>query len=226
MIPYRDHNPSRRMPVVTVVLIALNTLVWLYEVLLMGSGELDTFIYAWAIIPRNLVTAPGLASLITVFTAMFMHGSWMHLIGNMLYLWIFGDNIEDALGKPLFILFYLASGVAATVAQVAIDPFSTVPNLGASGAIAGVLGAYLVLYPRAQVDTLVPVGLGFMRVITIPALYVLGFWFVLQFFSGVGTLGVQTGGGVAYFAHIGGFVAGAALVGIARLLGGFHSLTG
>lgn len=218
MLPYRDHNRSSTFPIVTVVFIAINALVFLYELMLMASGQIDVFFRNWAIIPYNLTHVP-LASWYTVFTAMFMHGGWAHLLGNMLYLWIFGDNIEDKLGKPAFIIFYFICGIGATFAQVVIDPNSTIPNIGASGAIAGVLGAYLVMFPRARVDTLV-MSRSFGRVVTIPALYVLGFWFVLQLFSGFGSLGVQTGGGVAYFAHIGGFVAGMALLGLYRLFGG------
>jgi membrane associated rhomboid family serine protease len=214
MIPFRDHNRSSTFPVLTVALIAVNVIVWLYEFMLDMSGQLEPFIMGFAFIPNNLWSVP-LWWVVTIFTAMFMHGSWAHIIGNMMYLWIFGDNVEDRLGKPLFLLFYFGGGIAATLAQMAVDPFSTIPNLGASGAIAGVLGGYLLLFPQARVDTLVV-----NRIVALPALYVLGFWFIMQLFSGVGSLGVQTGGGVAYFAHIGGFVAGAAMMWLYKALFG------
>jgi membrane associated rhomboid family serine protease len=167
------------------------------------------FFDQWAIIPSQLTTnfAP---EAITLLSAMFLHGSWLHLGGNMLYLWIFGDNIEDRMGKARYIIFYLLGGLVASAAQIIIDPNSVIPNVGASGAIAGVLGGYLILYPKARILTLV------IRFMTqVPAFVVLGFWFVLQLFQGVGSLGVMTDaqqGGVAFFAHIGGFVAGMILV--------------
>ena len=146
-----------------------------------------------------------------IFTAMFLHGGWMHLFGNMLYLWIFGDNVEDRLGKPVYLLFYLVTGIAATMAQYAVVPGSSIPNVGASGAIAGVLGAYLVMFPKARVNVIVPGGM----VMALPALIVLGFWMVLQVFSGVGAIATTdetaSTGGVAYMAHVGGFIAGMAL---------------
>jgi membrane associated rhomboid family serine protease len=217
MIPFRDHNPSGRFPIVTVILIAANVLVFLYELLLSSTGQLEQFYYQAALIPANVTAALTPATALTFLTSMFMHGGWMHLIGNMLYLWIFGDNIEDILGSLGFVVFYLACGVAADVAHILIEPRSPVPTLGASGAIAGVLGAYLIMYPRARVDTLVFLGY-FIRIISLPALVVLGFWFVLQLFNGLLSLGVPTGGGVAFFAHVGGFVAGLALMGVIRLL--------
>ena len=208
MIPLRDINPIQRTPIVTIALVALNTLVFLYELLLDSQGMLTTFIEHFSVVPYQLLNQPQ-SEWLTIFTAMFMHGGWAHLLGNMLYLWIFGDNIEDRLGHGRFLLFYLLSGVAATFAQVAIDPNSTIPNLGASGAIAGVLGGYLLLYPRSQVTTLV-----FRFVTRVPAVLVLGFWFVYQFFSGVFSLSTMavSSGGVAFFAHIGGFVAGFLLI--------------
>jgi len=158
---------------------------------------------------------------LSVLTAMFLHGSLLHLLGNMLYLWIFGDNVEDSFGHLKFLIFYLLCGIAATLAQLAFSTGSNVPNLGASGAIAGVLGAYILLFPRAQVTTLIPIFV-FITIREIPAVIVLGFWFVLQLFTGVASVGIpeaQNAGGVAYFAHIGGFVAGMILVGI---MGGFR----
>ncbi|MCB8943520.1 MAG: rhomboid family intramembrane serine protease [Ardenticatenaceae bacterium] len=210
MIPLRDTNPTNKTPIVTITLIVLNILVYLYEWFISAEpAQMMAFFDQWAIIPGQL-TANFAPEAITLFSAMFLHGSWVHLGGNMLYLWIFGDNIEDRMGRGRFIIFYLLGGLAASVAQIAIDPRSTVPNVGASGAIAGVLGGYLILYPSARILTLV------FRVMTqVPAYIVLGFWFVLQLFQGIGSLGVMTDaqqGGVAFFAHIGGFVAGMVLV--------------
>jgi len=207
MIPLRDDNPRRSFPILTVGLIAINVMVWLYEFLLQSSGERAflEFLYQWALIPSNLLADPvGAAP--TLISSMFMHGDWMHIIGNMVYLWVFGDNIEDTLGKGLFLPFYFASGLAASFAQIMINPASDVPNIGASGAIAGVLGAYLVLFPRAKVQTLTFI-FGWGRMMMLPAIYLLGFWFILQLLPGVLSIGAA-GGGVAYFAHIGGFIAG------------------
>lgn len=208
MIPLRDHNPSLRTPYVTFVLIVLNVLVFLFELYSESQGQLNNLIIAWSIIPYELTTQP-LAEIPTLFTAMFMHGGWAHLLGNMLYLFIFGDNLEDQLGHGRFLIFYLVCGLGATAAQVAIDPDSIVPNIGASGAIAGVLGGYLLLFPKARITTLV-----FRFIAQVPAIVVLGFWFVYQFFSGIfslSTVDLNTGG-VAFFAHIGGFVAGLLLI--------------
>ncbi len=210
MIPFRDDNPSQSFPFVTITLIVLNVLVFLYQLLLQSTGQLDAFIAQAALTPHLVLTQPGLATWGDVFTSMFMHGGWLHLGGNMLYLWIFGDNIEDTLGHGLYLIFYLACGVAADVAHILSAPSSTVPTLGASGAIAGVLGAYLLLYPQARVQTLIFL-FRFIRVVSLSALWVLGFWFVLQLFTGVLSLGGE-GGGVAYFAHVGGFVAGVVLM--------------
>jgi len=193
-----DDSAERTVPIVTYGLIALNVLFFLVEL----SGG-DPFIQRWSVVPRRLIQNPG-ADFITVFTSMFMHGGWLHLGGNMLYLWIFGDNVEDRFGHVKFLLFYLLCGIAATFAQVAFSAGSTVPNLGASGAIAGVLAAYIILFPRGQVKVLMGRG-----VVPMPALVVIGLWIVLQFISGVGSItqSAETGG-VAYMAHIGGFVAG------------------
>ena len=193
-----DDSAERTVPIVTYGLIALNVLFFLVEL----SGG-DPFIERWSVVPRRLIQNPG-ADFITVFTSMFMHGGWLHLGGNMLYLWIFGDNVEDRFGHVKFLLFYLLCGIAATFAQVAFSAGSTVPNLGASGAIAGVLAAYIILFPRGQVKVLMGRG-----VVPMPALVVIGLWIVLQFVSGVGSItqSAETGG-VAYMAHIGGFVAG------------------
>ena len=193
-----DDSAERTVPIVTYGLIALNVIFFLVEL----SGG-DPFIERWSVVPRRLIQNPG-ADFITVFTSMFMHGGWLHLGGNMLYLWIFGDNVEDRFGHVKFLLFYLLCGIAATFAQVAFSAGSTVPNLGASGAIAGVLAAYIILFPRGQVKVLMGRG-----VVPMPALVVIGLWIVLQFISGVGSItqSAETGG-VAYMAHIGGFVAG------------------
>ncbi|HEX7295388.1 MAG TPA: rhomboid family intramembrane serine protease [Pyrinomonadaceae bacterium] len=199
MFPIGDDDSARRtVPVVTYALIALNVLVFFLE---LNGG--DSFIQQWSVVPRRLTQNPG-GDFITVFTSMFMHGGWLHLGGNMLYLWIFGDNVEDRFGHAKFAGFYLLCGIAATVAQVAVSAGSNVPNLGASGAIAGVLGAYLILFPRGQVRVLMGRG-----VVPLPALMVIGMWIVLQFINGIGSIteSAQTGG-VAYMAHIGGFVAG------------------
>src|SRR5574341_504724 len=213
MIPFRDDNPSRSFPIVTVIIIAINVIVWLYEVYLQSISDqtLNAFIFDAALIPHDLVFRRDLESISNMFTAMFMHGGWLHIGGNMLYLWIFGDNIEDTLGKPLYVIFYLVSGIAATLAHVLAGPQSSVPSLGASGAIAGVLGAYLILFPQARVQTLLILG-RFLRVVNISAVWVLGFWFVLQLIQGVFSLGATDVAGVAYWAHIGGFVAGAGMM--------------
>lgn len=199
MIPIGDDNGSNRtVPLVSYVLIAINVLVFLVE---LNSG--DAFIIKWAFIPSRF-TANPVGESMTLFSSMFMHAGWLHLGGNMLYLWIFGDNVEDRFGHAKFIIFYLLCGIAATFAQMAFSLGSDIPNLGASGAIAGVLGAYILMFPHRKVSVL----LG--RVVTqMPALIVLGFWFVLQFFSGIGSIAQSSEtGGVAYLAHIGGFVAG------------------
>ena len=208
MLPIGDDNSARRtVPVVTLFLIVLNAIVFLLE---LSGGE--SFIVNWAFVPTRFLANP-LGEFLTVFTSMFMHAGWLHLGSNMLYLWIFGDNVEDRLGRGKFIIFYLLAGLAATFAQLAFSLESNIPNLGASGAIAGVLGAYLVMFPRGRVHVLMGRG-----VIPMPALIVIGLWFALQLFSGIGSIAdtAQTGG-VAYMAHIGGFIAGLAL---AFLLGG------
>ena len=201
MIPIGDDNSSRRLtPLVTYVLIALNVLVFFLEL----SGG-DAFIQRWAFVPSRFLANP-VADFPTLFTAMFMHAGWVHLLGNMLYLWIFGDNVEDRFGHATFTIFYLLCGLGATFAQLAVSIGSSVPNLGASGAIAGVLGAYLLMFPRGRINVLMG-----RAIVPMPTLVVLGFWIILQIFSSVGTFTAseQTeGGGVAYMAHIGGFVAG------------------
>ncbi len=199
MFPIGDDNSMRRtFPFVTYVLIALNLLFFIVEL-----GASDAFIERWAFVPSRLLSDPA-GGVITIFTAMFMHAGWLHILGNMLYLWIFGDNVEDRLGHIPFLIFYLVCGIVATFAQFFIYPSSNVPNLGASGAIAGVLGAYILLFPRERVNVL----MGY-AVIPLPALIVIGLWFALQLCSGAGTVAnAGSAGGVAYMAHIGGFVAG------------------
>jgi membrane associated rhomboid family serine protease len=202
MFPVGDDDSQRRTtPVVTFVLIGLNVLVFLVEL----SGG-DQFITEWAFVPERFSAHPA-ANIATVFSAMFMHGGWLHLGGNMLFLWIFGDNVEDALGKLGYLAFYLIGGVAAGALQFVLGPNSTIPNVGASGAIAAVLGAYIVLYPRARILTAVFFFL--ITVIELPATVVLGLWFVLQLFQGVSGLAAQVNSGVAYWAHVGGFGFGA-----------------
>lgn len=209
MIPIKDLNPRHRTPYVTVTLIILNVLAFLYESTLSESG-ITQFFDQFAIIPGQLTTDFA-REMFTPFTAMFLHGGWAHLLGNMVYLWIFGDNIEDRMGHVRFLIFYLVCGLVATAAQVFIDPLSEVPNIGASGAIAGVLGGYLMLYPLVKVSTLIPILL--FRRVQLPAVVVLGIWFATQIFSGWSQFGSKiSGGGVAYWAHIGGFVAGVILV--------------
>lgn len=199
MMPIGDDDSGRKsFPIVTYVLIALNVLFFFIE----ASGG-EAFIQQWSFIPARFMANP-VVDAPTLFTSMFMHGGLMHLAGNMLYLWIFGDNVEDNFGKIPFVIFYLLCGIGATALQLVFNTASTIPNLGASGAIAGVLGAYIFMFPQGRVRVLVGNSLTAM-----PALIVIGFWFVLQFLSGVGSLS-NTGdeGGVAYMAHIGGFVAG------------------
>jgi membrane associated rhomboid family serine protease len=203
MFPIGDDNSNIKIfPVVTYALIALNVLFFFVE---LGGGT--AFIERWAFVPARFVANP-VGDSITLFTAMFMHAGWVHLGGNMLYLWIFGDNVEDRFGHVKFLIFYLVCGLAATFAQLAFNPESTIPNLGASGAVAGVLGAYILLFPQAGIKVLQR-----RRVVQVPALIVIGLWFVLQLFSGIGSIAATTAdtGGVAYMAHIGGFVAGFAL---------------
>lgn len=209
MLPIGDDNSARRItPVITYVLIALNVMVFFLE---LNNG--DAFIERWAFIPAQFLANPA-GEFPTLFTSMFMHAGWVHLLGNMLYLWIFGDNVEDRLGHGLFTLFYILCGLGATFAQLAFSAGSSIPNLGASGAIAGVLGAYILMFPRGRVHVLMG-----RAVIPMSAMIVIGFWIILQIFSGIDTLAAssQTGGGVAYMAHIGGFVTGLILT---WLLGG------
>lgn len=202
MFPIGDDNSARRtVPIVTYALIVLNVLFFFFE--LTGG---DAFIMQWAFVPSRFLANPA-SDFLTLFTAMFMHAGWLHLGGNMLYLWIFGDNVEDRFGHIPFAIFYLLCGLAATFAQLAFNTGSNVPNLGASGAVAGVLGAYILMFPQQKVKVLIG------RVVTpVSAIIVIGLWIVLQFFSGIGSISnTADTGGVAYMAHIGGFIAGFAL---------------
>jgi rhomboid family protein len=199
MIPLRDVIPSRTTPYITVTIIVINAIAWLFE-LGLPRDVLPLFLQLFGVIPAEF-RAP------TLITSMFLHGSWSHVLGNMWYLWIFGDNVEDRLGHGRFLMFYLLCGILAALGQLAVDPSSTVPMIGASGAIAGVMGAYFVLYPRSRVLTLVPLII-IWDIIEMPAVFLLGFWFVLQLFS-AGTIAVTASTrGVAFAAHVVGFLAG------------------
>jgi membrane associated rhomboid family serine protease len=224
VIPLKDYaGPRRRVPWVTWGLIAVNIVIFLYQVLL--GSDAPAFMFAYAVVPAAVTHnipqtslpgvpahlpfhTPGLVYL-TLLTAMFLHAGWLHIGGNMLYLYIFGDNVEDRMGHLPYLLFYLFCGVVAGITQIAVDPNSTVPSLGASGAIAGVLAAYLVLFPSAGVRTIIFIFI-FFTIVTLPAIILIGLWFLLQFFDGIAALSqVQQGmGGVGYFAHVGGFVSG------------------
>jgi membrane associated rhomboid family serine protease len=198
MFPIGDDNSTRRIiPFVTYTLILLNLIFFAAE---LNLG--DDFMLRWAFIPQRFMADP-VGDFPTLFSALFLHAGWLHIIGNMLYLWIFGDNVEDRFGHLNFLLFYLLCGLAATLAQLAVDPYSPIPTLGASGAIAGVLGAYILMFPLAKVRVFLLIW-----VIRLPALVVLGFWILLQLFGGVGSIQAPEEGGVAYMAHIGGFAAG------------------
>lgn len=215
MIPLKDDNPTSTTPIITYTIIAICVFVFILQVssssysdgrLFYSYGLIPSVLTGKAELPDHLAAIP---SELTLFTSMFMHGGFMHLIGNMLYMWIFADNIEDELGRVKFIIFYILSGIAAALTQVFMNTDSTIPMIGASGAIGGVLGAYIVNHPRAKVLVLIPLGF-FSQIVRIPALFVLGFWFVLQFISS--SLSSSSGGGVAYGAHIGGFIFGAVAI--------------
>jgi len=223
MIPIGDYAGERRnFPVVNYALIALNVVAFLYELTLPGA-QLDEFFLRWGAIPSAIVggtaasPATGLPVYVTLLTSIFLHGGWLHLGGNMLYLWVFGDNVENAFGRVRYLLFYLICGLGGTLAQIAIGPTSTIPTIGASGAIAGVMGAYLIMFPGAQVRTLIFIVF-FVTITYLPAVIVIGIWFLTQLFSGFTSLGApaQQGGGVAFFAHIGGLLVGALLALILR----------
>jgi membrane associated rhomboid family serine protease len=208
MIPLRSTERIYSTAIVTASLIALNTLIFLYQATL-NQYDLNTFVSQWGIVPDQM---RGLG-LVTLVTSMFLHGGWMHLIGNMLFLWVFGRNVEDLIGGPRFLAFYLLGGIAAGVVHVIVNAHSVLPTIGASGAIAAVMGAYLVKFPRSRIVTLIFIFF-FVTTAEIPAAFVLLYWFALQFISGVGSLASTdyTGGGVAWFAHIGGFLIGMVLI--------------
>ena len=217
MIPLRDDNPTYRVPVMTRLLILMNVLVFIFE--LSQGDALPEFLRDWGVVPGRLFASfSGDTSLplelSTVFSSLFLHGGWLHLIGNMWYLWIFGDNIEDRMGSWRFLGFYLSAGFVAALLHSALQPGSPIPTVGASGAIAGVLGAYALAFPRARVMTLIPIFF-FFQVVAIPALVVLGIWFVFQFVAGTMSLGAGAGsGGVAWWAHIAGFAYGFVVMGL------------
>jgi membrane associated rhomboid family serine protease len=211
VLPLRDFIPTRRFPVLTVSIIAVNIIAFAYELLAEAGGTLEQTFYTMGVVPFDVTHNFGPTVALSFLTSMFLHGGFMHIAGNMLYLWIFGNNVEDSMGRRRFLVFYLLTGSVASVAQVLASPNSPLPTIGASGAIAGVLGAYIVLFPKARVQTLIFLGY-FARMAQLPALLVLGFWFVLQLFNGLLAFGMTQLGGVAWFAHIGGFVAGLLLV--------------
>ena len=202
LFPYKDDNPRILIPYVTYGIIAINILVFVIQFNLGISNQMaeENFIYSFGFIPANF-------SFITIFTSMFLHGGFSHIMGNMWFLWVFGDNVEGVLGHAKYALFYILCGVAATISQLLINPASTIPMVGASGAIAGVLGMYMIRFPKANVHVFAFIII-FFTTFRIPALFVLGFWFFIQLTNGLGSLGFNTTGGVAWFAHIGGFIAG------------------
>ena len=227
MIPIRDTIPSRTYPFINILIIIINVLVFLYQ-LSLGS-KLDKFIFSFGIIPVKfyyiLYNQPYniFQILVPLISSIFLHGGWIHIIGNMLYLWIFGDNVEDRMGHFRYLVFYITCGIAASFTHLYFNPASGVPTIGASGAIAGVMGAYFILFPRSRVITLVPIFF-FLQVIEIPAFFFLGFWFLMQFFSGSLSLSAsgQNIGGIAWWAHIGGFVCGIILVFFFRKRKGYY----
>src|SRR5678816_447217 len=202
MIPLRDVIPSRTTPYITISLVVINALVFLYQLSL--GGDINNFVFTYGLVPADF-------SWINVLTSMFLHGGFLHVAGNMLYLWIFGDNVEDRMGHGRFLAFYLLCGAAAAIGQTLTVPVSMVPMVGASGAIAGVMGAYFILYPRSRIVTLFPLFIVF-PIVEVPAIFFLGIWFVMQLLSGVGSIAAATAGepsgGVAFWAHVAGFAAG------------------
>jgi membrane associated rhomboid family serine protease len=208
MFPYKDDNPTTSFPSVTIGIISLNIVVFILQVLSSGDGQ--RIVFAYGAIPHNIVSFESTQPIhpfLTIFTSMFMHGGLFHIFGNMLYLWIFGNNIEDRLGHIRFIIFYLFCGIAAALSHVLTAPGSNVPMIGASGAVSGVLGAYLLLFPYARIHTVIFLGF-FVQTVQIPALIVIGFWAIIQVVNGLIAQGALNQGGVAWFAHVGGFIAG------------------
>jgi membrane associated rhomboid family serine protease len=227
VIPLRDRNPTRRTPIVTISLIAACFAAFALELAITAGGgdaALERFFEQWGAVPAHITAAFesgnyfGRATL-GMITSMFLHGGWLHILGNMLFLWIFGNNVEDRMGRVPFLIFYLVGGITAALAQVVIDPHSTVPLVGASGAIAAALGAYIVLFPGARILSLVFLGF-FYQLLEVPAVILLGFWFLLQLVNGFGSFGAGTAqGGVAFFAHIGGFALGVVVGLLLRVVG-------
>jgi membrane associated rhomboid family serine protease len=214
VIPLRDKNPSYTFPIINYLLIAANVVAFFYELSL--GPRLDNFIINYGLVPQEYFHAVAhhthlITRYFPFFTSMFLHGGWMHIIGNMWFLFIFGDNVEDKLGHGNYLAFYLLSGLAAAVVQLLSSVGSPVPTIGASGAISGVLGAYLVMFPKAKISTLIPIFF-FIDIIDISAFLFIGFWFLMQFVSGLQTVGIDTSGGIAWWAHIGGFIAGILMV--------------
>ena len=220
LLPLKDDIPSRRFPFVTYSIIAVNIVVFMFEAT-MGKEQLQAFFELVAVIPAEYTAflrgepVPLLKLLAAPFASMFLHGGWMHLFGNMWFLYLFGDNVEDAMGHSRFLLFYLLTGLAATVAHIFVNPLSSIPIVGASGAISGVVGAYFLMFPTARVLTLVPIFF-FVDIVLLPAVVFIGMWFLFQFWSGLLSLAVPHLGGVAWWAHIGGFIAGLILAPIMR----------
>jgi membrane associated rhomboid family serine protease len=216
MIPLKDRNPTRRFPIITILLIAVNIIVFFYQLSL--GIKLEGFLYSFSVIPNQIYQALHSEVFrpfvfITLVTSLFMHGGWLHLGGNMLYLWVFGDNVEDKLGHIRFLFFYLLCGISASALHIYLEPASNVPTIGASGAISGILGAYILMFPRARVLTLIPIFI-FIQIAELPAYIILGIWFILQFINGMLSLGfINSGmGEVAWWAHVGGFIAGILLI--------------
>lgn len=220
MFPIKDINPRRTFPIVNITLIVINVIAFYYELLL--GAKLDQLLFTYGLVPSNVTSSIVLGNfsfldIIPFFTSMFLHGGWMHILGNMLYLWIFGDNVEDRLGHFKYILFYFLCGLGAAFFHILVDPMSEIPTIGASGAISGVLGAYMILFPHARVLTVIPIFI-FIQIAEIPAFFLLFMWFLLQFFNGMLSLGFNTAGmgGVAWWAHIGGFIIGFVLAIVLR----------
>jgi membrane associated rhomboid family serine protease len=227
VIPLRDRNPTRRTPIVTISLIVACFIAFAIELSITAGGgdpALERFFERWGAVPADITAALEAGDyfsrpVLSIFTSMFLHGGWLHILGNMLFLWIFGNNVEDRLGRLPFLIFYLVGGITAALAQVVIDPQSSVPLVGASGAIAAALGAYIVLFPGARILSLVFLGF-FYQLLEVPAVILLGFWFLLQLVNGFGSFGAGTAqGGVAFFAHIGGFALGVVVGLLLRVVG-------
>jgi membrane associated rhomboid family serine protease len=222
MIPLKDLNPRRNFPVITLLLILANVIVFIYQITLPAAAA-EAFVRNWALTPSHIKLAleghryTPLQAFLPLFTCMFLHGGFLHIIGNMWFLWLFGDNVEDQFGPIGYLVFYIFCGLGSGVTQVAFSWGSKVPSLGASGAISGVLGAYIVFFPRAKILTLIPLLILFFTV-RIPAAVFIGIWFLMNFLSGVSSLGVLNSGGVAWWAHVGGFLLGVLIAGFAKLV--------